>query len=226
MAYVRKKNPQGTRQTSLRTQFRNALRNAERRTISDVAFSSAVSNLAVANVGKIGLYKNLKYDEVYAGISRKVGNKTVYYKGEEAVRIQIQSLNRFASKTVQNASFIQNYISAMRDVGFAWEDIQLVRAAMESVPIDFLTYLIKRGPREGGLPAITDLGYYYKDKQGNLVSTEEERKELILQILQALTYDKSAKERIKDIRARARQLRPILEQQIRLQGHLYTQNTL
>lgn len=226
MAYVRKKNPQTTKQTSLRTQFRQALRNAERRAISDVAFSSAISNLSVANLGKIGLYKKLSYDEIYAGISRKVGNKTVYYKGEEAIKVQIQSLNRYASKTVQNRGYIQNYISAMREVGFDWEDIQLVRAAMESVPIDFLNYLIKLGPDAGGIPSLESLRFYYKDKKGNLVSTEEQRKEILVEILQSLIYDKEAKTRIKDIRQQSKKLRPLLEEQIRIQGHLYQNNTL
>ena len=144
---------------TLRQQFNYYKRQLQNRLIKEQAFKEA------RGVGTLEsrihtMFKNLNYADVYKqGITRKVGHKTIRYVGEEAVKIQIQSLKRRASKSYQTDIFISNYISAMQDVGFDNADIEEVQRMLSKISIDKLTLLIDKGI----LPSIQ---YVYAEVEG------------------------------------------------------------
>lgn len=132
---------------SLREQFNYYKRQLDRRLIEEQAFKEA--RRAGSIEGRIiTLFKdeNLNYYKVFnEGITRKKGAQTVRYVGEEAVKIQISSLKKRASKTYQAERFIDNVEIAMSKKGFTLSQINRADRLLRSASIDKLTLLIQKG---------------------------------------------------------------------------------
>lgn len=126
---------------SLREQFNYYKRQVNRRLIDEYVNQRA-RGLSPEGLPKT-LFKNLDYNKIYnEGITRKVGNKTIRYIGEEAVKIQINSLKNRASKSFQAQNYITNYINALESVGFSDENIIKIKNNLNNLSVDKLTYLI------------------------------------------------------------------------------------
>lgn len=144
------------RRGSLRVQFNYYRNQLKKRLIEEQAFKEA------RGVGSIesevySMFKHFNYDKVFEqGITRKVGSRTVRYIGEQAVKIQIESLRRRASRSAQANDFIENYLGAMGEMGFDEDDMSEVGRLLKSCSIDKLRLLIEKGL----LPSIE---YIYAD---------------------------------------------------------------
>ena len=94
------------------------------------------------NIMRIGEYeafeisKTLNYEQIMTeGITRKVGNHTIRYKGEEAVRIQIESLRKRASKSYQAQAFIDNYTKTLSIAGLEPDQIDSIEKLLNKSSI-------------------------------------------------------------------------------------------
>ena len=110
---------------------------------------------------------NFNFKKVYEeGITRKVGTKTVRYKGEEAIDVFIQSLRRRTSRTYQKEMYINNYISALINATSIDESIIAdIEASMKKIPADELAWLINTGR----LPQIAYVYAYEMEAENDLL---------------------------------------------------------
>ena len=92
------------------------------------------------------LFKKLDYNELYTqGITRKVGNKTVRFTGEEAVKVQIESLKRETNRFAKKQQFIDAYIGRLEEMGGNSELIYTIRKKLENLSVTKLSILIRQG---------------------------------------------------------------------------------
>ena len=134
---------------SLREQFNYYKRRLKERIVSEQAFKyGRTLELMSEGARKYSLFleTNLDFNNVFfKGITRKVGNETIRYFGEEAVKIQIASFRFRASKSAQRNAFVKNYLSALKDQGYSNKQISEVYRTFEKLSTDKLTYLIDSG---------------------------------------------------------------------------------
>lgn len=132
---------------SLREQFNYYKRQLDRRLIEEQAFKEARGAGTIeGRIQTLFNEENLNYYKVFnEGITRKKGAKTVRYVGEEAVKIQIGSLKKRASKSYQAERFIENVENAMSIKGFTLSQIDRADRLLRSASIDKLTLLIQKG---------------------------------------------------------------------------------
>lgn len=129
---------------NLRSQYYAAVRRYRYKEANRLALQDEF-NVGVSNLRSI-LFANLNYNKIYEkGITRVVNGQTVRYKGDEAIRVQIQSLRNQTSKTMQKQLFIQNYKQAMRKTGYSEEEILLVENKIQSFSSDQLTIALAKG---------------------------------------------------------------------------------
>ena len=126
---------------SLRQQFNYYKRQLRNRLIDEQAFIEARGGFSFSGKPPT-LFKNLDYEQIMTkGITRKVGNRTVRYKGEEAVQIQIESLRKRASKSYQAQVFIDNYIYTLNIAGLEYDQIDSIEKLLNKLSIDKLSIL-------------------------------------------------------------------------------------
>ena len=132
---------------SLREQFNYYKRQLDRRLIEEQAFKEARGAGTIeGRIQTLFNEENLNYYKVFnEGITRKKGAKTVRYVGEEAVKIQIGSLKKRASKSYQAERFIENVENAMSIKGFTLTQINRADRLLRSASVDKLTLLIQKG---------------------------------------------------------------------------------
>lgn len=132
------------RNTDLRQQFNYYKLQLKKRLIKEQAFGSAVTKTFEPRPST--LFKNLEYNKIYTeGVTRKIRGATKRFFGEEAIKIQIQSFSNRASKSYQATAFINNYIRAAENAGFSDELINYIETSLNSLSVDRLSILIKRG---------------------------------------------------------------------------------
>lgn len=193
------------RKGSLRQQFNYYKRQMFNRLIEEESFERAIGG--GTDLTPSLLFKRLNYDDIYEkGLTRKVGNTTIREYGESAIRIQIGSLRRRASKSEQAQLFIENFVNSLRStktdsrgnlIGLSMpeEYVYKIYKKLKSISIDRLTYLI----RNGILKVPT---YFYNNPK----SWEE----LYQEIIDAIDNGVS-KETLKDVQAKKKQLKPFIK---------------
>lgn len=130
---------------SLREQFNYYKRQVQNRLIQEQAFKLA-RGVGTIEGRILTLFKNIDFMQVYEhGITRKVGSHTVRYVGDEAIKVQIQSFRRRASKSYQAEIFIDNFCKAMSSKDYPWYYIEEARELLRSISIDKLAYFIDSG---------------------------------------------------------------------------------
>lgn len=130
---------------TLREQFNYYKRQLENRLIAEQAFKEARGQGTLES-RVYTLFKNTDFKKVYTyGVTRKVGSRTIRYVGTEAVKIQIESMRRRASKSYQADLFINNYIASMEGAGFSDEIIDYVEKQLNKLSVDRLTLLVDKG---------------------------------------------------------------------------------
>ena len=190
---------------SLRQQFNYYKRQLYNRLIDEEAFERALGG--GADLTPSMLFKKLNYDTILKeGVTRKVGNTTVRLEGESAIKVQIGSLRRRASKSEQAQLFIENFVNSLtsdkkdsrgRIIGLQMpeEYAYKIYKKLQSISIDKLTYLI----RKGILKAPT---FHYDSNY-----TWEELYEMIMNAID----NGVSKETLKDIQAKKKQLKPFIK---------------
>lgn len=179
---------------SLREQFSYYKRQMKERLVSEQAFKyGRTFELPTEGRRRYSLFldENLDYNKVFfEGITRKVGKETIRYYGEEAVKIQIESFRKRASKSYQRNLFVDNYISAMKDKGYSRAQQEEVYRTFNKLSTDRLAYLVDAG-------YIPQIEYVY---------AEEDKKMTLERIINASKSGVS-KEELEEVRGRARRKR-------------------
>lgn len=193
MPYIRKGG--SGRTGTLKQQFNYYRNRLQNRLIEELSFKEArIGGTIEGKIVSMFSEENLSYEKVYTqGITRKRGNVTVRYTGEEAIAIQIGSMQRRSSKSYMAHSFINNYVSALYKQDFDYETIQKAREMLEKTSVDKLTYLMQ----EGILPSIQ---FIYVN--GHIESATEED-EFLEDLKDALTKGITS-EQMKDLRRRVK----------------------
>lgn len=187
---------------SLREQFNYYKRQLQNRLIKEQAFKEA-RGIGTIEARVYTMFKNLNYDQVYKqGITRKVGKKTIRFVGEEAVRIQISSIRKRASKSYQTDAFIENYLSSMENVGFDDDAILQTQQLLQSISIDKLTLIFDKGI----LPSIQ---YLYAE----VVSQEE-----VLQQIEDAVKKGVTKEELREVKQKTKDLVKVIKQKSKILG--------
>lgn len=187
---------------SLREQFNYYKRQLQNRLIKEQAFKEA-RGIGTIEARVYTMFKNLNYDQVYKqGITRKVGKKTIRFVGEEAVRIQISSIRKRASKSYQTDAFIENYLSSMENVGFDDDAILQTQQLLQSISIDKLTLIVDKGI----LPSIQ---YLYAE----VVSQEE-----VLQQIEDAVKKGVTKEELREVKQKTKDLVKVIKQKSKILG--------
>ena len=130
---------------SLRQQFNYYKKRYIQKLEDEQALRSVISNTLVDEIPR-QFIKNLDFDKLYTeGTTRKVKGKTVRFTGDLAIRIQIESLQNRSNKTYQKNSFIENYLSSLRLIGFTKNDIDDIENAFKGISATKLSILIEKG---------------------------------------------------------------------------------
>lgn len=187
---------------SLREQFNYYKRQLESRLIREQAFKEA-RGIGTIESKVHTLFKNLDYNKVFnIGLTRKVGNKTIRFVGNEAVQIQISSMRKRASKSYQTDLFIDNYLQSLAEVGFDFDEIDEVLNLLNSISIDKLTLLIDKNI----LPSI------------QFVYSEIQSKEEIMQKIRDAVKNGVTKEELADVKAKTKQLVKVIKARQKILG--------
>ena len=108
------------------------------------------------------LFKKLDYNELYTqGITRKVGNKTVRFTGEEAVKVQIESLKRETNRFDKKQQFIDAYIDRLEELGGDTDLIYSIKTKLENTSATKLSILMNHPIISLVIPTICTLSIYY-----------------------------------------------------------------
>ena len=144
------------------------------------------------------LFKKLDYNELYTqGITRKVGNKTVRFTGEEAVNLQIESLKRETNRYDKKQQFIDAYIERLEELGGDTDLIYSIKTKLENTSATKLSILIRQGYIEmpNYMYEIEEIDDFVKDQINNL--TKRGYTEKATQIRQNIIELKSIKKKTK-----------------------------
>jgi len=186
---------------SLRQQFNYYKRQLQNRLIKEEAFSRARTKGRTPEQRPYNLFKRMDYNDIMQrGISRKQGWETVTITGEEAIRIQIQSMKNRASKSYQSETYISNYLSAMVEVGFDYEYIDEAERLLKSVSTDKLTIMIQQNL----IPQIYFL--YTQD-------SDDEQEEFMEELRNVFKTSVPTTKEVREIKQRAKQYESILKQE-------------
>ena len=187
---------------SLRQQFNYYKRQLRNRLIDEQTFIEARGGFSFSGKPST-LFKNLNYEQIMTeGITRKVGNRTIRFKGEEAVRIQIESLKKRASKSYQAQVFIDNYIKTLSIAGLELDQIHSIEKLLNNLSIDKLSILIDKGV----LPSIQ---YVYAESDDPVKVYDD--------IMDAINKGVSKSE-LKEVNARKKVLRPLIKSKFDIMG--------
>lgn len=139
---LEKKGKEGT----LKEQFNYYSKRYQKLRIKQFAYSKAIGK----GETPYSLYSKLNYNDLYLnGLTRYVMNpdfKTVKitYKGEEAIKLQIESLKKATNLNYQADIFINNYTKSLEEVGMNQSEIIDIRNALNQISIKKLNYLINK----------------------------------------------------------------------------------
>lgn len=93
-----------------------------------------------------GGFKRLNFDDVFEyGITRVENGVWKRYKGAEAVRRQIKSLERFADKNNQKQQFIKNYSTSLFKVGYKYSDVNEIKNFLKRQNADNIAIALELG---------------------------------------------------------------------------------
>lgn len=93
-----------------------------------------------------GGFRRLKFDDVFEyGITRVKNGVWKKYKGAEAVRQQIKSLERFTDKNNQKNQFIKNYSTSLLKVGYRYSDVNEIKNFLKRQNADNIAIALELG---------------------------------------------------------------------------------
>lgn len=153
------------------------------------------------------MFKKLDYNELMTqGVTRKVKNKTVRFYGEEAVRLQIESLKRETNRYAKKQAFIDSYIEILENLDGDPYLIESLRSKLEHLSVDRLNILIRQGyidtPRY--MYQIEDVNGFIQNQINNL--TKRGYTEKATQIRKDIIELKSIKKKTKRQKTRIKTL--------------------
>ena len=153
------------------------------------------------------MFKKLEYNQlIEQGVTRKVKNKTVRFYGEEAVKLQIESLKKETNRYAKKQAFIDSYIEILENLDGDPYLIESLRSKLEHLSVDRLNILIRQGyidaPRY--MYQIEDVNGFIQDQINNL--TKRGYTEKATQIRQNIIELKSIKKKTKRQKTRSKTL--------------------
>ena len=157
-------------------------------------------------------FKVLKYDTIMEkGITRRIGNNIVRYKGEEAVETQIKSLRNLSSRFIMKKRFIENYVQAMRTAGYDSKNIASIENKLKNTAADVLSILANSTLPPISLIESEDVFISKLSKRSKLTNKERARytkamTQRIASIHKVLDYGVP---NISSIRQKVKELKPI-----------------
>lgn len=93
-----------------------------------------------------GGFRRLNFDDVYEyGITRVENGVWKRYKGAEAVRRQIKSLEKFTDKNNQKQQFIKNYSTSLLKVGYKYSDVNEIKNFLKRQNADNIAIALELG---------------------------------------------------------------------------------
>lgn len=93
-----------------------------------------------------GGFRRLNFDDVFEyGITRVENGVWKKYKGAEAVRRQIRSLERFSNKNNLKEQFITNYSTALFKVGFKVSEVNEIKKLLKRRSGDDISVALELG---------------------------------------------------------------------------------
>ena len=93
-----------------------------------------------------GGFRRINFDDVFEyGITRVENGVWKRYKGAEAVRRQIKSLERFTDKNNQKQQFIKNYSTALLKVGYKYSDVNEIKNFLKRQNADNIAIALELG---------------------------------------------------------------------------------
>lgn len=195
MAYTRK-GGRGIKARSLRQEYNYYSRRAQERVAMQNALQIVRRGGVVNDYPKI--FTPQTYDELFEkGITRKINGVTVRYRGEEAVKIKIQSYKQYASKSALADRYIMNYCQAMVNRGYGFDDVEEIYNLLKKLSVDRLTYLIHE-PKPYGLPPVE---YIY--------ATAGQERDVVDRVKEAIELSKTGQgiERIRETLEKAKKIK-------------------
>lgn len=131
---------------SLEQQFKYYKKRLDRRLIEEEAMQRARGRY-ITDTAPQSFFKKLDFKQVYdEGIWRKTkSGKLKHYVGDKAVKIQIESMRRRASKVYMKNLYIENYIKALRKVYPHSRKIKEIEKELRKLNYDELTRMINTG---------------------------------------------------------------------------------
>ena len=191
--------------TTLRQRYNYYLKKFKEQRIKSQAL--AIAQGQVYETKPPTLFKKLDYNELYTqGITRKVGNKTVRFTGEEAVNLQIESLKRETNRFDKKQQFIDAYIDRLEELGGDTDLIYSIKTKLENTSATKLSILIRQGYIEmpNYMYDIEDINDFIKEQINNL--TKRGYTEKSTQIRKEIIELKSIKKKTKRQRTRIKTL--------------------
>ena len=186
---------------TLRQQFNYYKRQLQNRLIKEEAFNRARTKGRTPEQRPYNLFKKMDYNDIMKnGITRKQGWETIRIVGEEAVKIQIQSMKNRSGKSYQTDVYISNYLSAMLEVGFDMDYIDEAEELLKSDSMDKLTIMI----RENKIPQI-----YFLYTQDN----DELQEEFMEELRAVFKTEVPTTQEVRQIKERAKEYEKIIRQE-------------
>lgn len=191
--------------TTLKQQYNYYLNKFKEQRIKSQAL--AVAQGQVYETKPPTMFKKLDYNQlIEQGVTRKVKNKTVRFYGEEAVKLQIESLKRETNRYAKKQAFIDSYIEILENLDGDPYLIESLRSKLEHLSVDRLNILIRQGyidiPRY--MYQIEDVNGFIQDQINNL--TKRGYTEKATQIRQNIIELKSIKKKTKRQKTRIKTL--------------------
>lgn len=168
------------RKYTVRSQFEKAVNDykksvAERQALYDVMNVGTTEQALVTSYTKLN-YERLKKEGTYRiEGNAKEGYRRVEYFGDDAIKLQIESLNKMSSKELRKDTFIRNYVNEMRKVGYNLGERENVRRLLKEFSADELNVAIIAG-------TIPDI-YWIYDSNGS----DDEYNEIVDKIKKSRT---------------------------------------
>lgn len=146
-------------------------------------------------------YKTLMKD----GITRNVNGKVVHYTGAEAVRKQIESINRRANPRRQKQIFIQNYKISMGRSYYEQQTMTRVEQLLNRLTSDELSDIIESGE----LPSIA---YIYSE----VLQDEQDDDKILIEKIETLVNNVKREKRGETLRKKAKKYEPYIKERMQI----------
>lgn len=199
------RNAKRVKNQSLQIKLSRAVNRLNTQLLHEQAMKEARGRGTIETVVKTP-FKKLDYKTLMKeGITRKVNGKVVHYTGAEAVREQIESINRRANPISQKQIFIQNYKIAMGRSYYEQQTMTRVEQLLNRLTPDELSDIIESGE----LPSVS---YIYSE----VLQDEQDDDEMLIEKIERLVNNVKQDKRDEKLRERAEKYKPYIKERMQI----------